>query len=34
VPTNIIARMFHFTKRDFFEVEDIAAVEKPVSVAF
>ncbi|HYH74452.1 MAG TPA: LemA family protein [Candidatus Saccharimonadales bacterium] len=33
-PGNIIAKMFHFTKRDFFEVEDMAAVEKPVDVSF
>jgi len=33
-PSNIIARMFGFKKRDFFEVEDVASVEKPVSVAF
>lgn len=34
VPTNIIAKMFHFAKREFFEVDDIAAVEKPVNVSF
>ncbi|MET1033068.1 MAG: LemA family protein [Candidatus Saccharimonadales bacterium] len=34
VPTNIIAKMFGFKKRDFFEVEDVASVEKPVNVSF
>jgi LemA protein len=34
VPTNIIAKMFGFKKRDFFEVDDMAAVEKPVAVSF
>jgi LemA protein len=33
-PSNIIAKMFGFKKREFFEVEDVASVEKPVSVAF
>ena len=33
VPTNIIANMFTFTKREFFELEDEAAKE-PVKVAF
>lgn len=34
VPSNIIAKMFGFKKREFFEVEDIASVEKPVDVSF
>lgn len=34
VPTNIIAKMFGFKKREFFEVEDMASVEKPVNVSF
>lgn len=34
VPTNIVAGMFGITKREFFEVEDQAAVEKPVEVKF
>lgn len=33
-PTNIFANMLGFKKREFFEVEDQAAVEKPVSVDF
>lgn len=33
-PTNIIAKMFKFVKREFFEVEDMASVEKPVEVKF
>lgn len=33
-PTNIFAGMLGFKKREFFEVEDQAAVEKPVDVAF
>jgi LemA protein len=33
-PSNIIAGMFGFKKREFFEVEDVASVEKPVSVNF
>lgn len=33
-PSNIVAGMFGFKKRDFFEVEDRAAVEKPVEVKF
>ena len=33
-PSNIIAGMFSIGKRDFFEVEDQAAVEKPVEVKF
>lgn len=34
VPTNIVAGMFGFKKREFFEVEDMAAAEKPVKVEF
>lgn len=34
VPTNIVAGMFGFKKRDFFEVDDRAAAEKPVDVNF
>lgn len=33
-PTNIFAGMLGFKKREFFEVEDRAAVEKPVDVKF
>lgn len=33
-PSNIIAKMFGFRKRDFFEVDDVASVEKPVDVSF
>lgn len=33
-PSNIVAGMFGFTAKDFFEVEDRAAVEKPVEVQF
>jgi LemA protein len=33
-PSNIIAGMFGFKKRDFFEVDDVASVEKPVNVSF
>lgn len=31
-PTNIVATMFGFEKREFFEVEDMATIEKPVDV--
>ena len=34
VPTNIIASMFNFDEREFFEVEDMASVQKPVDVKF
>jgi LemA protein len=33
-PSNIIASMFGFKKREFFEVEDVASVKKPVNVSF
>jgi LemA protein len=33
-PVNIIAAMFGFKNREFFEVEDRAAAEKPVEVKF
>lgn len=33
-PSNLIAGMFGFKKREFFEVEDRAAAEKPVDVQF
>lgn len=33
-PTNIFARSLGFAKREFFEVEDQAAAEKPVDVKF
>lgn len=33
-PANMIAGMFGFKQREFFEVEDHAAVEKPVEVKF
>lgn len=33
-PSSIIAGLFHFQKREFYEVEDQAAVEAPVNVKF
>ena len=33
-PSNLIAGMFGFKQREFYEVEDQAAVEKPVDVKF
>lgn len=33
-PSNIIAGIFNFAKREFFEVDDMAKVEKPVNVSF
>lgn len=33
-PSNLIAGMFGFAKREFFEVDDMASVEKPVEVKF
>lgn len=33
-PTNIFAKRLGFSKKEFFEVEDQAAVEKPVDVTF
>lgn len=33
-PSNVIASMFNFVKREFFEVEDMAKVENPVDVKF
>lgn len=33
-PSNVIAGMFGFKQREFFEVEDMASVEKPVEVKF
>lgn len=33
-PVNIIAGMFNFKEREFFEVEDMASIEKPVDVRF
>ncbi len=33
-PSNLIAGMFGFKQRDFYEVEDHATVEKPVEVKF
>lgn len=33
-PSNIIAGIFKFTKKEFFEVEDMASIEKPVEVKF
>jgi len=33
-PSNIFAKMMNFTPREFFEVEDRAAVEQPVNVQF
>src|SRR5690606_10057362 len=34
IPSNLIASMFGFGKREFFEVDDMASVEKPVDVKF
>ena len=33
-PSNIVAGIFNFVQREFFEVEDMASVEKPVDVKF
>lgn len=33
-PVNLIAGMFGFTNKEFFEVDDMASVEKPVDVKF
>jgi LemA protein len=33
-PTNVFARRLGFQKRDFFEVDDLTTVEKPVEVKF
>lgn len=33
-PNNVFAGMFGFTKKEFFEVDDMASVEKPVDVKF
>jgi LemA protein len=33
-PSNAIAKMFGFKKREFFEVENMAEVEKPVAASF
>lgn len=33
-PSNIVAGIFNFAKREFFEVDDMASVEKPVDVKF
>ena len=33
-PSNLIAGMFGFVKREFFEVEDAAAIAEPVQVKF
>ena len=33
-PSNIIAGLFHFTKREFFEVDDPASIAEPVAVKF
>lgn len=33
-PNNVFAGMLGFTKRDFYEVEDMASVENPVDVQF
>ncbi|MBP7760545.1 LemA family protein [Candidatus Saccharibacteria bacterium] len=33
-PSNLIASMFGFVKREFFEVEDTAAIAEPVQVKF
>lgn len=33
-PSNLVAAMFSFKERDFFEVDDIASVKEPVEVKF
>lgn len=33
-PSNLMAKVAGFKKREFFEVEDVASVEKPVNVSF
>ena len=33
-PANVVAAMFGFKNKEFFEVEDMASVEKPVEVKF
>jgi LemA protein len=33
-PANVVASMFKFTNKEFFEVDDMASVEKPVEVKF
>ncbi len=33
-PSNIIAGMFNFKNKEFFEVEDIASIQNPVQVKF
>ena len=33
-PSNVVAGMFKFESKEFFEVEDMATVEKPVEVQF
>lgn len=33
-PANIVASMFKFTNKEFFEVDDMASIEKPVDVKF
>lgn len=33
-PANLVAGMFNFKSKEFFEVEDMASVEKPVEVKF
>ncbi len=33
-PANVVAGMFNFNSKEFFEVEDMASVEKPVEVKF
>lgn len=33
-PANLVANMLGFTNKEFFEVEDMASVEKPVDVKF
>lgn len=33
-PANVVAAMFGFKNKEFFEVEDMASIEKPVEVKF
>lgn len=33
-PANLVASVFKFSRKEFFEVEDMASIEKPVDVKF
>jgi LemA protein len=34
VPSNIIAKLFHFTSKEFFDIPDDSAAQQPVAVKF